>query len=59
VFNLDRSLQTHLGGNTNAFQKHVELTKGAQKRLRELRGGGSAFAAATATGSRLADLRMK
>jgi len=56
VFNLDRSLQIHLGGYTNALQKHVELTKGAQKRLRELRGGGSAFAAATATGSRLPDL---
>ena len=56
VFNLDRSLQTHLGGYTNALQKHVELTKGAQKRLRELRGGGNAFAAATATGSRLPDL---
>src|SRR5712692_8819385 len=56
VFNLDRSLQTHLGGYTNALQKHVELTKGAQKRLKELRGGGSAFAAATATGSRLPDL---
>jgi cytochrome c biogenesis protein CcdA/thiol-disulfide isomerase/thioredoxin len=56
VFNLDRSLQTHLGGYTNALQKHVELTKGAQKRLRDLRGGGTAFAAATATGSRLPDL---
>jgi cytochrome c biogenesis protein CcdA/thiol-disulfide isomerase/thioredoxin len=57
VFNFDRSLQTHLGGYTNALQKHVEVTKGAQKRLRELRGGGgSAFAAPAATGSGLPDL---
>jgi cytochrome c biogenesis protein CcdA/thiol-disulfide isomerase/thioredoxin len=56
VFNLDRSLQTHLGGYTNALQKHVELTNGAHKRLSDLRGGsGSAFAA-TAIGSRLPDL---
>ena len=56
VFNLDRSLQTHLGGYTNALQKRVEVTKGAQKRLRDLRGGGSAFAAPAATGSTLPDL---
>ncbi len=44
VFNLDQSLQTHLGAYTNALQEHVEKTKGAQERLRELRGGGSRFA---------------
>src|SRR2546428_4648896 len=48
VFNLDRSLQTHLGGYTSAPQKHNEPTKGAQKRPREVRGGGRAFAAGAA-----------
>jgi cytochrome c biogenesis protein CcdA/thiol-disulfide isomerase/thioredoxin len=56
VFNLDRSLQTHLGGYTNVLQKHLEETKAAQKRLASLRGGGSTFAATTATGSKLPDL---
>ncbi len=56
VFNLDRSLQTNLGGYTNALQKHIELTKTAQKHLAGLRGGGNAFTAGTATGSRLPDL---
>src|SRR2546421_526133 len=50
VFNLDRSLQTHLGGYTNALQKHIELTKTAQKHLAAVRGGGNAFARPTATG---------
>ena len=56
VFNLDRSLQTHLGGYTNALQKHIEETKAAQKRLASLRGGGNAFAARKATSSKLPDL---
>ncbi len=56
VFNLDRSLQTHLGGYTNALQKHIELTSSARDRLANLRGGGNAFAATTAAGSKLPDL---
>ena len=57
VFNVDRSLQTHLGGYTDALQKHVEITKSAQKRLADLGGGGNAFAAAaTPAGARLPDL---
>jgi cytochrome c biogenesis protein CcdA/thiol-disulfide isomerase/thioredoxin len=38
VFNLDQGLQTHLGGYTNALQKHVELTGSARSRLATLRG---------------------
>ena len=38
VFNLDQGLQTHLGGYTNALQKHVELTDLARSRLARLRG---------------------
>ncbi len=56
VFNLDRSLQTHLGGYTNALQKHIELTKTAQKHLAAVRGGGNAFARTTPTAGKLPDL---
>jgi cytochrome c biogenesis protein CcdA/thiol-disulfide isomerase/thioredoxin len=56
VFNLDRSLQTHLGGYTNVLQKHIEETKVAQSRLSSLRGGKSAFSATTAAGPQLPDL---
>jgi cytochrome c biogenesis protein CcdA/thiol-disulfide isomerase/thioredoxin len=38
VFNLDRGLQTHLGGYTTALEKHVELTSSARARLAKLRG---------------------
>ncbi|MFN2629579.1 MAG: cytochrome c biogenesis protein DipZ [Gaiellaceae bacterium] len=54
VFNVDRSLQTRLGGYTNSLQKHVEITSAARKRLADLRGGGVAYAAAS--GSNLPDL---
>jgi cytochrome c biogenesis protein CcdA/thiol-disulfide isomerase/thioredoxin len=46
VFNTAQSLQTALGGYTNAIQKHVEDTPVARKHLDRLRGGGNAFAAA-------------
>jgi cytochrome c biogenesis protein CcdA/thiol-disulfide isomerase/thioredoxin len=38
VFNVDRDLQTRLGGYTNALQKHVEITNSAASRLAKLRG---------------------
>jgi cytochrome c biogenesis protein CcdA/thiol-disulfide isomerase/thioredoxin len=56
VFNLDRSLQTQLGGYTNVLQKHIEETKSAQERLASLRGGGTRFAASAASSSKLPDL---
>jgi sulfite exporter TauE/SafE len=46
VFNTAQSLQTALGGYTNAIQKHVEDTPVARKHLDRLRGGGDAVAAA-------------
>lgn len=49
VFNLDRSLQTRLGGYTDVLQRHTEQTTAARDRLRDLRGGGQAFAAPTST----------
>ena len=46
VFNVDRGLQTRLGGYTDALQKHVEVTNSAHSRLASLRGSRStAFAA--------------
>jgi cytochrome c biogenesis protein CcdA/thiol-disulfide isomerase/thioredoxin len=45
AFNLDTSLQTHLGGYSGSLQKHIEDTSLAKKRLRDLRGGGEALAA--------------
>jgi cytochrome c biogenesis protein CcdA/thiol-disulfide isomerase/thioredoxin len=58
VFNVDRGLQTHLGGYSSALQKHVEDTSSARKKLAPLRRGGTAFAAtrADATGAGLPDL---
>jgi cytochrome c biogenesis protein CcdA/thiol-disulfide isomerase/thioredoxin len=47
LFNLDQTLQTHLGGYSSALQKHVEDTKLARDHLAKLRGGGNAFAATT------------
>ncbi len=60
AFDLDRSLQTRLGGYSSVLQRHVEDTKSARERLAKLRGGGNAFAAAGAAAasasSGLADL---
>ncbi len=53
VFNLDRSLQTRLGGYTDVLQRHTEQTTAARDRLRDLRGGGKAFAATTSTDAAL------
>jgi cytochrome c biogenesis protein CcdA/thiol-disulfide isomerase/thioredoxin len=52
VFNTAQSLQTALGGYTNAIQKHVEETSLAQKHLDSLRGGSNAFAAAATKASK-------
>jgi cytochrome c biogenesis protein CcdA/thiol-disulfide isomerase/thioredoxin len=38
VFNVDRGLQTRLGGYTDVLQKQVELTSSARSRLASLRG---------------------
>ena len=38
VFNVDRGLQTRLGGYTDVLQKQVELTRSARSRLAKLRG---------------------
>jgi thiol-disulfide isomerase/thioredoxin len=51
VFNLDTSLQTHLGGYSSSLQKHIEDTSFAKKRLRDLRGGGQSLAAAKPAGA--------
>jgi cytochrome c biogenesis protein CcdA/thiol-disulfide isomerase/thioredoxin len=46
VFNVDRGLQTRLGGYTDVLQRHVELTSSARSRLASLRGSrATAFAA--------------
>ena len=45
AFNLDTTLQTHLGSYSSALQRHVEDTSYARKHLASLRGGGSALAA--------------
>jgi cytochrome c biogenesis protein CcdA/thiol-disulfide isomerase/thioredoxin len=57
AFDLDRSLQTHLGGYSSSLQKHIEDTSYAKKHLRDLRGGGQALASSSAksTGSELPD----
>jgi thiol-disulfide isomerase/thioredoxin len=57
AFNLDTSLQTHLGGYSSSLQKHVEDTGYAQRHLKSLRGGGGALAAAepATSGSELPD----
>jgi cytochrome c biogenesis protein CcdA/thiol-disulfide isomerase/thioredoxin len=56
AFNLDTSLQTHLGGYSSALQKHIEDTSYARKHLGTLRGGGGqALAAAKQPGSSLPD----
>jgi cytochrome c biogenesis protein CcdA/thiol-disulfide isomerase/thioredoxin len=56
VFNVDRGLQTHLGGYTNVLQKHIEETNAARRRLGDLRGTSTAFAAQKPAGSQLPDL---
>ena len=48
VFDLQQSLQTHLGGYSSALQSHVEDTHLARAHLDRLRGGGNAFAATQA-----------
>ncbi len=54
AFNLEQTLQTHLGGYSSVLQKHLEDTKLARRHLAKLRGGGNAFAATTsASGSTL------
>jgi thiol-disulfide isomerase/thioredoxin len=56
VFNVEQSVQTALGGYSSALQKHIEDTSLAKKRLHQLRGGGSALAAARhVVGSKLPD----
>src|SRR5713226_5076474 len=50
VFNVDRGLQTRLGGYTDVLQKQVELTSSARSRLAKLRGTrAAAFAAPRGT----------
>jgi len=41
VFNVDQTLQTHLGSYTTALQRHTEETAGAERRLRTLKGATS------------------
>jgi cytochrome c biogenesis protein CcdA/thiol-disulfide isomerase/thioredoxin len=56
VFNVEQSVQTALGGYSSALQKHIEDTSLAKRKLHNLRGGGSAFAAAQqVSGSKLPD----
>ena len=55
VFDLDRSLQTHLGAYSSSLQKHIENTSYAKKHLHNLRGGGQALAAAKNSGSSVPD----
>jgi cytochrome c biogenesis protein CcdA/thiol-disulfide isomerase/thioredoxin len=55
VFDLDRSLQTHLGAYSSSLQKHIEDTSYAKKHLHDLRGGGQALAAAKNTDSSVPD----
>ena len=55
VFDLDRSLQTHLGAYSSSLQKHIENTSYAKKHLHDLRGGGQALAAAKNTDSSVPD----
>ena len=38
VFNVDQTLQTHLGSYTTALQRHTEETAAAERRLRGLKG---------------------
>ena len=52
IFNASQSLQTALGGYTTSIQKHVEDTSLATKHLDALKGGGSAFASASAKAPR-------
>jgi cytochrome c biogenesis protein CcdA/thiol-disulfide isomerase/thioredoxin len=52
AFDLDRSLQTHLGGYSSSLQKHIEDTSYAKKHLRDVRGAGQALASASAKSSR-------
>jgi cytochrome c biogenesis protein CcdA/thiol-disulfide isomerase/thioredoxin len=39
VFNVDQTLQVHLGSYTNALQRHTEESASATRRLSKLRGG--------------------
>src|SRR5438128_5178221 len=55
AFNLDTSLQTHLGGYSSSLQKHVEDTGYAKKHLQSLRGSGNALAATKPAGSAIPD----
>src|SRR5438874_2111343 len=55
AFDLDTSLQTHLGGYSSSLQKHVEDTGYAQKHLQSLRGSGNALAATKPAGSAIPD----
>jgi cytochrome c biogenesis protein CcdA/thiol-disulfide isomerase/thioredoxin len=45
VFNLDQTLQTHLGSYTSALQRHTEESAAATRRLGNLRGGATGVAA--------------
>jgi cytochrome c biogenesis protein CcdA/thiol-disulfide isomerase/thioredoxin len=55
VFNLDQTLQTHLGSYTTALQKHTEETGSAAKKLSTLRSshGGVTLKPSSAAGSKL------
>ena len=53
VFNVDRDLQTRLGGYTNALQRHVEITGSAAARLAKLRGAEARAASPKPTGTSL------
>jgi cytochrome c biogenesis protein CcdA/thiol-disulfide isomerase/thioredoxin len=55
VFNLDRSLQTSIGGYSSTLQKHIEDTGFANKHLQSLRGSDGALAATKPAGSTLPD----
>jgi cytochrome c biogenesis protein CcdA/thiol-disulfide isomerase/thioredoxin len=45
VFNVDETLQTHLGSYTSTLQRHTEESAAAASRLDSLRGGGSGVGA--------------
>ena len=42
AFNVDQTLQTHLGSYTTALQRHTEESGYAQRHLHKLTGGGTA-----------------
>jgi cytochrome c biogenesis protein CcdA/thiol-disulfide isomerase/thioredoxin len=55
AFDLETTLQTHLGSYSGALQRHVEDTSYARKHLASLRGGGALAATPRAAAGKLPD----